>query len=285
MNPDVFFNSLILKAIKLKSTDLHLTFRDGIGSCELRTLKGLIKLKQEPMDRQILEYIKYQAKLDLLKTYKPQTGYCKLMLGNQMIQLRIAYIKNNHMESLVIRIMNPPDYLKLSTLFKRNDLDLMRPVLNRHHGLILITGSTGSGKTTTLYTILNDYSNQKIYTIEDPIETYHENLVQLQVNERQDLSFDSALKQVLRHDPNIIVIGEIRDENEAKAALRCALTGHLVFSTLHANSAAQTLDRLENLGLAKSEISAVLLLIIHQKLETKGNRREMTYELRYQQNV
>jgi len=189
------------------------------------------------------------------------------------------------MESLVIRIMNPPDYLKLSTLFKRNDLDLMRPVLNRHHGLILITGSTGSGKTTTLYTILNDYSNQKIYTIEDPIETYHENLVQLQVNERQDLSFDSALKQVLRHDPNIIVIGEIRDENEAKAALRCALTGHLVFSTLHANSAAQTLDRLENLGLAKSEISAVLLLIIHQKLETNGNRREMTYELRYQQNV
>jgi competence protein ComGA len=281
MNPDVFFSSLILKAIKLKSTDLHLTFRDGIGSCELRTLKGLIKLKHETIDHQIIEYIKYLSKLDLLKTYKPQTGYCRLKLGNQVIQLRIAYIKNNMMESLVIRIMNPPEYLKLSTLFQPDDLELMTPLLNLSSGLILISGSTGSGKTTTLYTILNAYHHQKIYTIEDPIETYHDSLIQLQVNERQDLSFNSALKQILRHDPNIIVIGEIRDENEAKAALRCALTGHLVFSTIHANSADQTINRLENLGLVRSEISTVLLLIIHQKLQTNGNKREMTYELRF----
>jgi len=281
MNPDAFFNSLVLKAIKLKSTDLHLTFRDGIGSCELRTLKGLIKLRHETIDPQVLEYIKYLSKLDLLKTYKPQTGYCRLKLGNQVIQLRIAYIKNNMMESLVIRIMNPPEYLKLSTLFQPTDLERMNSILNRPSGLILISGSTGSGKTTTLYTILNSYHQQKIYTIEDPIETYHDSLIQLQVNERQDLSFDSALKQVLRHDPNIIVIGEIRDENEAKAALRCALTGHLVFSTIHANSADQTIDRLQNLGLDRAEIDAVLLLIIHQRLQTNGNKREMIYELRY----
>lgn len=282
MNPDVFFNSLILKAIKLKSTDLHLTFREGIGTCELRTIKGLITLKQVSLDRPLLEYIKYQAKLDLLKSYRPQTGYCRVMIGNHWIQLRVAYLKNNAMETLVIRIMNPPDYIKLSTLFKPSDLVMIQSVLNKTSGLILISGSTGSGKTTTLYTILNSFRNQKIYTIEDPIETYHESLIQLQVNGRQDLSFDSALKQVLRHDPNIIVIGEIRDESEAKAALRCALTGHLVFSTIHANSADRTFNRLENLGLTRSEVDSVLLLIIHQKLETIGNRREMIYDCLFQ---
>ena len=281
MNPDAFFSSLILKAMKLKTTDLHLTFRDGIGSCELRTLKGLVKLKQEPMDRQILEYIKYQAKLDLLKSYKPQTGYTKIQIGNQMIQLRIAYLKNNGMESLVIRIMNPPEYLKLETLFTADDLKRIEPVLNRNAGLILLSGSTGSGKTTTLYTILKSYRNRMIYTIEDPIETYHDQMIQLQVNERQDLTFNSALKQVLRHDPNIIVIGEIRDEQEAKAALRCALTGHLVFSTIHANSAEQTSDRLINLGISQSELESVLLLVIHQKLQCEGNKRKMEYELRF----
>lgn len=281
MNPDAFFSSLILKAIKLKTTDLHLTFRDGVGSCELRTIKGLVKIKTVMLDRQILEYIKYQAKLDLLKSYKPQTGYTKIKLGNQLIQLRIAYLKNNGMESLVIRIMNPPEYLKLETLFTYDDLKRIEPVLNQNAGLILISGSTGSGKTTTLYTILKAYRNRMIYTIEDPIETYHDQLIQLQVNERQDLTFDSALKQVLRHDPNIIVIGEIRDEHEAKAALRCALTGHLVFSTIHANSADQTADRLINLGLSKTELETVLLLTIHQRLQSEGNRREMTYELRF----
>lgn len=281
MTPDAFFNALLLKAIKLHSTDLHLTFRMGSGQCELRTLKGLIELKNLPLDNALLEYLKYSAKLDLLKSYKPQTGYFSVKLGNRLIQLRVAHIKNNAVESLVIRIMNPPDYLKLSNLFLPKDLNRISSELQRKSGLILISGSTGSGKTTTLYTILKSYHQQKIYTIEDPIEVIQESMIQLQVNERLDLSFDSAVKQVLRHDPNIIVIGEIRDEREAKAALRCALTGHLVFSTIHANSAQMTLDRLQNLGLSKSEIDSVLLLIIHQRLETKGKGREMYYELQF----
>jgi len=279
MSTEVFFNSLILKAIKLKSTDLHITYKEGHGSCELRTIHGLVKIKNTIIDRNIIDYIKYHSKLDLLKTYKPQTGYFKVHLGQQSIQLRVAYIKNNFTENIVIRIMNPPNTLSIETLFLPQDLLLIKAELKRSAGLILISGTTGSGKTTTLYTMLNALSELKIYTIEDPIESYFPHLIQLQVNERQDLSFDSALKQVLRHDPNIIVIGEIRDEGEAKAALRCALTGHLVISTIHSNSAMKTIDRLINLGLAKDEILSVLNLVIHQSLNSNGKSRSMDYEL------
>ncbi len=279
MNTEVFFNSLILKAIKMKSTDLHLTFKQGECQCELRTIKGLISLKTIDLNRNLLEYIKYKAKLDLLKSYKPQTGYFKVLIGEKSIQLRVAHIKNNSMETIVIRIMNPPRYLVIESLFMENDLVLIQNELNKSSGLILISGSTGSGKTTTLYTLLNSYKDKKIYTIEDPIESYHSNLIQLQVNERQDLSFETAIKQILRHDPNIIVIGEIRDEREAKAAIRSALTGHLVFSTIHSNSASKTLDRLHNLGLNHDELISVINLIIHQELRTDGKIRKMTYEL------
>jgi competence protein ComGA len=279
MSTEVLFHTLILKALKSKSTDLHLTFREGQGSCELRTLQGLIKVKNLVLDRNLLEYIKYHSKLDLLKTYRPQTGYFKIDLGQQIIQLRVAHIKNNYTESIAIRIMNPPKYLSLDNLFKYDDLCLIKAELKRSAGLILISGTTGSGKTTTLYTILNALSELKIYTIEDPIEAYHSQLIQLQVNERQDLTFETALKQVLRHDPNLIVIGEIRDEIEAKAALRCALTGHLVLSTIHSNSASKTIDRLENLGVSRNEILSVLNLVIHQKLESDGKNRIMSYEL------
>jgi type II secretory ATPase GspE/PulE/Tfp pilus assembly ATPase PilB-like protein len=175
--------------------------------------------------------------------------------------------------------MNPPSSLSLESLFLPEDLSLIKTELERSAGLILISGTTGSGKTTTLYTILNALSELKIYTIEDPIESYYSHLVQLQVNERQDLTFETALKQVLRHDPNLIVIGEIRDEIEAKAALRCALTGHLVISTIHSNSAIKTIDRLENLGLPRREILSVLNLVIHQTLNSNGKSRSMSYEL------
>lgn len=279
MNTEVFFINLILKAIKLKSTDLHLTFRSGEGQCELRSIKGLVNLKHMHFDKSLLEYIKYKAKLDLLRSYKPQTGYFSIMVGDKSIQLRVAHIKNNSMETIVIRIMNPPHYLDLESLFSPQDQILIKHELSKSSGLILISGSTGSGKTTTLYTLLNSYKEEKIYTIEDPIESYHANLIQLQVNERQDLSFDSAIKQILRHDPNIIVIGEIRDEREAKAAIRCALTGHLVFSTIHSNSAKKTLDRLCNLGIHQKELMSVINLIIHQELLSDGRIRKMTYEL------
>lgn len=273
MTPETFFIHWITLAIQRKATDLHLRFEEGKGTLELRTPKGMIKLK-ESADQSLLEYLKYRANLDLFLGFTPQTGHTSVMIGQQRIHCRIAYLHTLTYDHVVIRILNPPKYLKPQDLFNDRDLALVLRCIDTSSGLILIAGSTGSGKTTTLYTLLNHVRSRKIVTIEDPIEVHFPHLAQIQINPRQNLTFDAAIKQVLRHDPDIIVIGEIRDETEAKAALRSALTGHLVISTIHARSALQTLDRMENLGLDRQALLNSIVLIIHQELlETPQGKR------------
>ena len=278
MTPETSFLRLITTAVQRKATDLHLRFEAGKGTLELRTPKGLIRLKEAP-DPSLLEYIKYRANLDLLLGYVPQTGHTSVVIAHHPIHLRIAYLHSLTYDHLVIRIMNPPRYLKPQDLFSPEDTRYVLNCLNSRSGLVLIAGTTGSGKTTTLYTLLNHLSDRKIVTIEDPIESHIPALTQIQINPRQGLTFESALKQVLRHDPDVIVIGEIRDETEAKTALRSAMTGHLVLSTIHARSAAKTLDRLVNLGLDRHEVLNTLILVIHQDLVEDTHGKRVHYEL------
>ena len=278
MAPETFLVQLISNALQKKATDVHLRFEQGRGSIELRTHHGFIRLKQAA-DRSFLEYIKYKAQLDLLTGFAPQTGHLSLPIGNQIIHLRIAHLHTLVLDHVVIRILNPPHPLTLQDLFSADDLPTITQHLKQSSGLILISGATGSGKTTTLYTLLNQLTSRKIVTIEDPIETHFAPLTQIQINPRQGLTFESAIKQVLRHDPDIIVIGEIRDETEAKAALRSALTGHLVLSTIHARSAALTLQRLINLGLSQTEVDQNVSLVIHQQWKDNPHKKEMMYEL------
>ncbi len=278
MTPETFFIQLITTAVHKKASDVHFRFEQGRGSIELRTHKGLLRLKQvaEPA---LLEYIKYRAQLDLLTSYAPQTGQLSVQIGHQFIHLRVAYLHSLTMDHVVIRILNPSHPLTLENLFEPHDRIRIMDQLQKSSGLVLISGATGSGKTTTLYTLLNQLASRKIVTIEDPIETHFAPITQLQINPRQGLTFDSAIKQVLRHDPDIIVIGEIRDEIEARAALRSALTGHLVLSTIHARSAKLTIDRLTNMGLSADEINQVLNLIIYQALLDLPQGRQLHYEL------
>lgn len=276
--PETFFIQLISNALQKKASDVHFRFEQGRGTIELRTRKGLVQLKQTA-DRSVLEYIKYRAQLDLLTNYAPQTGQISLLIGHQAIHLRVAYLHTLIMDYVVIRILNPPNTLTISSLFRDSDQSIIIDRIQQSTGLILIAGSTGSGKTTTLYTLLNFLVPRKIVTIEDPIETHFSSITQIQINPRQGLTFDSAIKQVLRHDPDIIVIGEIRDEVEAKAAIRSALTGHLVLSTIHARSASLTIDRLINLGMNADEIQQSLLMVIFQRLNDLPSGREMDYEL------
>lgn len=278
MTPETFFIRLITMAIQRKATDLHLRFEEGRGTLELRTPKGMIKLK-ETADQGVLEYLKYRSNLDLLVGFAPQTGHMSVLIGQQRIHLRLAYLHTLTYDHMVIRILNPPRFLKPHDLFSNTDTQYIMECLNFKSGLILISGATGSGKTTTLYTLLNHLRTRKIVTIEDPIEVHFPLLTQIQINPRQGLSFDSAIKQVLRHDPDMIVIGEIRDETEAKAALRSALTGHLVVSTIHARSAQQTIDRLTNLSLDRQEILNTIVLIIHQELMDEPQGKTVRYVL------
>lgn len=279
MDNEKIFKKLILSAINLNTTDIHLQLSNREQRCEFRTLNGLVEIRTFKFDHSFFEYIKYIANLDLLTDLKPQSGRIKIKLNQFDCFIRCAYFKNYLIETIVLRILNPKNLLTLKTLFNE-DSDYIEQKLDLPSGLILFSGSTGSGKTTSLFTCLKELKHKKIYSIEDPVEYFYDHLVQLEVNSNQSFNFKEAIKQVLRHDPNIIVIGEIRDEIEAKSAIRCALSGHLVLSTIHSNSAEMTIKRLIDMEIDLSTLKDVIKLIVYQELNVneEKNARKAKFE-------
>lgn len=279
MDNEKIFKKLILSAINLNTTDIHLQLSNREQRCEFRTLNGLVEMRTFKFDHSFFEYIKYIANLDLLTDLKPQSGRIKIKLNQFDCFIRCAYFKNYLIETIVLRILNPKNLLTLKTLFNE-DSDYIEQKLDLPSGLILFSGSTGSGKTTSLFTCLKELKHKKIYSIEDPVEYFYDHLVQLEVNSNQSFNFKEAIKQVLRHDPNIIVIGEIRDEIEAKSAIRCALSGHLVLSTIHSNSAEMTIKRLIDMEIDLSTLKDVIKLIVYQELNVneEKNARKAKFE-------
>lgn len=279
MDNEKIFKKLILSAINLNTTDIHLQLSNREQRCEFRTLNGLVEMRTFKFDHSFFEYIKYIANLDLLTDLKPQSGRIKIKLNQFDCFIRCAYFKNYLIETIVLRILNPKNLLTLNTLFNE-DSDYIEQKLDLTSGLILFSGSTGSGKTTSLFTCLKELKHKKIYSIEDPVEYFYDHLVQLEVNSNQSFNFKEAIKQVLRHDPNIIVIGEIRDEIEAKSAIRCALSGHLVLSTIHSNSAEMTIKRLIDMEIDLSTLKDVIKLIVYQELNVneEKNARKAKFE-------
>ncbi len=279
MDNEKIFKKLILSAINLNTTDIHLQLSNREQRCEFRTLNGLVEMKTFKFNHSFFEYIKYIANLDLLTDLKPQSGRIKIILNQVECFIRCSYFKNYLIETIVLRILNPKNLLTLKTLFNE-DSDYIEQKLDLPSGLILFSGSTGSGKTTSLFTCLKELKHKKIYSIEDPVEYFYDYLVQLEVNSNQSFNFKEAIKQVLRHDPNIIVIGEIRDEIEAKSAIRCALSGHLVLSTIHSNSAEMTIKRLIDMEIDLSTLKDVIKLIVYQELNVneEKNARKAKFE-------
>jgi len=276
------FRILLLQALKEKSSDIHLTVKDHLLTVEFRTIKGLKKYRGSEISVKLVDYLKYLSHMDLLNTLQPQTGSFIFKLNQKEYFLRFACLSSGNTESGVLRILNPTHPLSIKSLFvKPYELTEIKRLLHLSTGLLIISGSTGSGKSTTLFTCLQECVHQKIYTIEDPIEHIYPEILQLQVNRQKKFGFDEAIKQVLRHDPNIVVIGEIRDELEARAAVRCALSGHLVISTLHAISATKTISRLINLGINEDELLQVLEAVIYQKLTIHpiSGQRTAVYEI------
>lgn len=273
---------LLKKALELKATDIHFKIERNEVTVQFRLRQQMIDMPKEYCSLRLFRYLQYRANLDISNLSQPQTGQFEMEIENEHYSLRFAILSSFNMVSGVLRILNADFDLKPEDLsLDKKQVKQLKKLLQRRSGLILMSGPTGSGKTTTLYTLLNQVENRKIFTLEDPIEIYSRRYVQLQINEKQNFNYQEGIRQLLRHDPDIIVIGEIRDEIAAKMAVRCAMTGHLVISTLHSYSSIGAIERMLELGVDKGYLKDILITVTNQRLYDlkKGKGKTGIYEI------
>ena len=278
-----YVNEIIETGINERASDIHISFDETDGMEIKYRIDGILresgklymKIDRKILSKNIIEIIsriKILSNMNVAEKRKPQDGSFSFLLKKKY-NIRAAYAPTVEGESIVLRILeNYLENTELKTLgFSEKSIGMLEKVLERKFGLILVSGPTGSGKSTTLLSIidvLND-GKRKIITVEDPVETKVKGLVQIQVNEEIGVTFSEVLKSTLRNDPDIIVISEIRDEVTAEIAVRAALTGHLVISTIHTNDAVSTLIRLVDMGIPKYLILDSLIGVIGQRLVGK----------------
>jgi len=269
-----FVNQMISEAIRRNATDIHLEPFESHIRLRYR-IDGI--LQEIPLPRGIQKYrkavsscVKIMADLDIAERRKPHDGRIKVRLGAEEFDLRVSILPTRYGETVNMRILNRKAmFIDLQHLgLFEEQMPMIESLSALPHGVILITGPTGSGKTTTLYAVLSRLNNTdvKIITVEDPIEYQMEGINQIQIHSKIGLTFASSLRSILRHDPDIILIGEIRDSETADIAVRASLTGHLVFSTLHTNDAPSAITRLTDMGIEPYLVSSCLEGVIAQRL-------------------
>ena len=275
----VFGNKIITEAINLGASDIHIEcfrnsaqarFRvDGI----LRVMSNYSKFLFDNYNA-VVTRIKIISKLDIAERRIPQDGASTFSTGSKEVDLRVSILPTKNNERIVMRILNKEaGEKKLNELgFDPKDLEKLTKAISSPQGMVLVTGPTGSGKTTTLYSVLKHINKpgMNILTAEDPVEYELEGVGQVQIKEAIDFTFESALRSFLRQDPEVILVGEIRDKATVDIALKASLTGHLVFSTLHTNDAPSSITRLQNMGTPNYLISAALSLIMAQRLARRN---------------
>jgi type IV-A pilus assembly ATPase PilB len=269
-----FINQVFLAAIKDRATDIHFEPFENELRIRYRIDGVLYDVSSPPtikhFQKVIASRLKVMANLDIAEKRLPQDGRVKIKMGQEVFDLRISFLPTPFGESIEIRILPRTtlllDLKQLGLL--EEELELLNWAINKPYGIILVTGPTGSGKTTTLYACLSKINSpeRKILTIEDPIEYQLKGIIQMQVEPKIGFTFANALRSMLRHDPDAMMIGEIRDFETAELAIRTALTGHLVFSTLHTNDASGAIPRLSDVGVESYLVSSSLLLVIAQRL-------------------
>lgn len=268
-------NALLRLALKHKATDIHFTKIGHDMMIEMRINDAIRKVKTINGDDKLIRYLQYLANLDVANLTKPQTGQFEWQIDDKLLSLRFALIHNPKMDNGVLRILSDDVKVKLDHLsINESQNKFFNQIINYRSGLFITSGPTGSGKTTTLYAMLKGIKHRKIFTIEDPIEIHTDEFIQISINEQINLGYDEAIKQVLRHDPDVIMIGEIRDEITAKMAIRAANTGHLVISSLHAPSCVLAIERMLELGVEKGQLQSVLIGLSNQRLFTKSNSEQ-----------
>lgn len=260
--------------LTLEASDLHLEPKKELSKIRIRLdgiLQDVFEFPKEIYQR-LLSRIKLLSGIKLNITDRPQDGRFSILIDKLTIEIRVSTLPTEHGESIVLRILNPKSLIEIEELGLRKDLlEIFEKEIKKTTGMIIVTGPTGSGKTTTLYACLKRKQRPelKIITIEDPIEYRLKGIIQTQVAPEKGYDFASGLKSIMRQDPDVILVGEIRDLETAQIALQAALTGHLVFTTLHTNDAAGTVARLTSLGAKLSNIGPALNLVIAQRLVRK----------------
>jgi len=271
-------DTILLTALERRASDVHIEANEKHVLIKFR-VDGMLRSAMEALDRRhqdtIVSRIKIMAELDIAEHRVPQDGRFKLHVRDRTIDFRVSILPSNFGEAVVIRILDKESItqeladLRLEILgIRETDLRRLRRHIHRPHGMVLVTGPTGSGKTTTLYAAISEINTgyDKIITIEDPIEYQLRGVVQIPVNEKKGLTFARGLRSILRHDPDKILVGEIRDPETAQIAVQSALTGHLVFTTVHANNIMDVIGRFLNMGLEPYHFLSSLNCILTQRL-------------------
>jgi type IV pilus assembly protein PilB len=271
-------DTTIFNALERRASDIHIESRDQEVAIKYR-IDGVLHYAMPPIAKDwhstILSRIKVMSELDIAERRVPQDGRFRVRYKNRLIDFRVSIMPTIHGEDAVLRVLDKESmsekFAKLSldvVGFSDDDLVKFRRYISEPYGMVLVTGPTGSGKTTTLYAALSEIKNDedKIITIEDPVEYQIKGITQIPVNEKKGLTFARGLRSILRHDPDKIMVGEIRDQETAQIAINSALTGHLVFTTVHANNVLDVLGRFLNMGVEPYNFVSALNCILAQRL-------------------
>src|SRR5256885_1632091 len=266
---------IISEGILSRASDIHVEPEEGGVAVRYRidgVLRQVMKIPRQA-GLPLISRIKIMSSLDIADRLRPQDGRARVAVNGQPIDLRVSTLPAALGEKIVIRILDSRATVKsLESLgLNTNETEGIKRLLENHEGIILVTGPTGSGKTTTLYSCINQIKSEgvNIVTVEDPVEYRMQGIVQVQVQEKAGLTFASALRSILRQDPNVVLVGEIRDRETAQIAVQASLTGHLVLSTLHTNDAANAVTRLVDIGVEAYKIAAALRGVVAQRLMRK----------------
>jgi general secretion pathway protein E len=265
-------NTILFQALKLRASDVH--FQSYADRMQVRFRIDGILYDMDPIPRKVQEAIvsrvKIMGRMDIAERRLPQDGRATIRIGDGEVDVRISSVPTTNGERIVMRLLDKTS--KVHTLgeigLSESNLAILREYLDYSHGIILVTGPTGSGKTTTLYAGMGevDTTKKNVLTIEDPVEYSLPGISQVQVNVKKGLTFANGLRSFLRQDPDVMMVGEIRDLETAEVAIRAALTGHLVFSTVHTNDAASTITRMVDQGVEPYLVASSLVLVIAQRL-------------------
>ncbi|HDQ25535.1 MAG TPA: type IV-A pilus assembly ATPase PilB [bacterium] len=280
-------NSLIADAVEKQASDIHIEPFEKTIKIRYRIDGSLIEQPSPPVNykRAVTSRFKVMARLDIIEKRKPQDGRIKIKVKEKTIDLRVSTLPVVWGEKIVMRILDQSNLqLDLTKLgFEPDELSKFEKAINSPYGIMLVTGPTGSGKTTTLYSALSTINSPdvNIMTAEDPVEYNLPNINQVQINPEADLTFAGALRSFLRQDPDVIMVGEIRDQETAEISIKAALTGHLVISTLHTNDAPTTISRLADMGIQPFYIGSAVIMVVAQRLVRKicaECKKEFAYE-------